>query len=293
VNLRRFLAILTAALLLILAVVVWFFPSDDDFRTENPFWNGTKEISARYPVSPLESLLSLPASPQGSTLILIPYLKFSPAELEALNNFVTLGGRLILADDYGYGNQVLEYLGLKARFSGRRLLDPLVNYKNKWFPQIFHLKASFLTRDIDSLVLNHATSLTNVESGEVLALSSSFSFLDLNGDQLWQEDEPTGPLPVISRHRLGKGEILLLADPSLFINSMSVAGNEKFRQNIAAITSAKLLLDQSHLPPSKLHQTKNLLAYLRGSLTTPLGTLGVVILALTITLMPLWQERRQ
>ncbi|HEY82607.1 MAG TPA: DUF4350 domain-containing protein [Dehalococcoidia bacterium] len=291
-NLRKFLAMLSGALLLILAIVAWFFPSNEDFRTENPFWNGAKEMSLNYPVLALESLLNLPASPQGATLILIPYLKFSPAELEALNSFVSQGGRLILADDYGYGNQVLEYLGLKARFSRHPLLDPLANYKSKWFPRISRLKESALTTNIDSLVLNHATSLTNVEDSDVLGWSSSFSFLDHNGDQLWQEGEPTGPLAVVSSHALGKGEIVLIADPSLFINSMSLAGNEQLRQNIAA-TSAKLLLDQSHLPPSNLHQTKSMLAYLRGSLTTPLGTLGVVILALTITLMPLWQERRR
>ena len=293
-TLRRFTAILTIALIIILAIAIWFFPPDDDFRTGNPFWNGTKEISANYPISPLKSLSNLPSLPLGSTLILIPYLQSTPAELEALNSFVTRGGTLILADDYGYGNQILEYLGLKTRFSGQPLLDPLANYKNKWFPQISHIKSSPFTSDIDKLVFNHATCLTNVEAANVLAQSSLFSFLDLNGDQTWQESEPTGSLPVISLHNLGSGQIILVADPSLFINSMeTMEGNDSFLQNIAAITASELLIDQSHLPPSNLHQTKNLLAQIRDSLTSPLGTLGLVMLALTITLMPLWHERRR
>ena len=293
-TLRRFTAILTIALIIILAIAIWFFPPDDDFRTGNPFWNGTKEISANYPISPLKSLSNLPSLPLGSTLILIPYLQSTPAELEALNSFVTRGGTLILADDYGYGNQILEYLGLKTRFSGQPLLDPLANYKNKWFPQISHIKSSPFTSDIDKLVFNHATCLTNVEAANVLAQSSLFSFLDLNGDQTWQESEPTGSLPVISLHNLGSGQIILVADPSLFINSMeTMEGNDGFLQNIAAITASELLIDQSHLPPSNLHQTKNLLAQIRDSLTSPLGTLGLVMLALTITLMPLWHERRR
>lgn len=293
-NLRRFPVILTIVLVIILAIVVWFFPPDDDFRTENPFWNGTKEISASYPASSLKSLSDLPPLAQGSTLILIPYLQFSAAELEALNSFATQGGTLILADDYGYGNQILKYLGLKARFAEQPLLDPLANYKNKWFPQIQHIKSSPFTTDIENLVFNHATCLTNVEATNVLALSSSFSFLDLNGDQTWQEDEPTGSLPVMSLHNLGSGQLILVADPSMFINSMdTIEGNDNFMQNIAATTTSELLIDQSHLPPSNLHQTKNLLTYLRGFLVTPLGTLGLVILALTITLMPLWQERRR
>jgi len=293
VKLHRFILMLTIALAIILATAVWFFPSDEDFRTENPFWNGTKDISSITPASPLESLSELPISPQGVTLILIPYLNFTLAELEELNNFVTRGGTLVLADDYGYGNQILEHLGLKARFSGQPLLDPLINYKNKWFPQVSHLKSSPVTLNTERLVFNHATCLTDVETADALARSSSFSFLDLNGNQTWEEDEPTGPLPVISQHNLGSGQIILIADPSIFINSMQMLeSNYNFIQNIAAITTSNLLIDQSHLPPSNLHQTKNLLTYIRGSLTTPLGTLGLVILALTITLMPLWHKKK-
>ena len=241
----------------------------------------------------MQSLSELPISPQEVTFILIPYLNFSLAELEEINNFVTRGGTLVLADDYGYGNQILEHLGLKARFSGQPLLDPLINYKNKWFPQVSHLTSSPVTLDTERLVFNHATCLTDVEASDILAQSSSFSFLDLNGNQTWEEDELTGPLPVISQHKLGSGQLILIADPSIFINSMgTMESNYNFIQNIAAITTSKLLIDQSHLPPSNLHQTKNLLTYTRGSLITPLGTLGLVILALTITLMPLWRKKK-
>ena len=291
-ELRRFLLILTIAIVFLLIVVVWFFPSDEDFRTENPFWNGTKGLSSNYQATLLKSLSNLPPSPQGSTLILIPYLNFTPDELDKINSFVTQGGTLILADDYGYGNQILEYLGLKARFSGRTLLDPLSNYKNKWFPRFFHIKSSPFTQNTESLVFNHTTCLTNVETDDALALSSLFSFLDLNSNQTYDEDEPTGPLPVISHHNLGSGQIILISDPSIFINSMkTMEGNYNFIQNIAALTTGSLLIDQSHLPPSDLHQTKNLLARIRDSLTTPLGILGLVILALTVTLRPIWHKQ--
>ena len=290
-ELRRFLTILTVALVILLIVVVWLFPSDEDFRTENRFWNGSSDISSDYPASPLESLSDLPLSPRGTTLVLIPYLRFTTDELVDLNNFVTHGGTLVLADDYGYGNQILEYLGLTARFSGQTLLDPLSNHENKWLPKIPHLKNSPLTSNTESLVFNHATCLVDVGTGDTLAQSSLFSFLDTNDNQTRDEDEPTGPLPVISQHDLGSGQILLISDPSIFINSMEVMeGNYTFIQNIAALTTSSLLLDQSHLPPSDLHQTKNLLAQIRGFLATPSGTTGLVILALAITLRPIWQK---
>ncbi len=293
VELRRFLVILSIVSVLILTIVAWFFPSNDDFRTDNPFWNGTEDISSNYSATPLESLSDLPPLPQGSTLILIPYLEFTPAELGELNSFVTKGGNLVLADDYGYGNQILEHLGLKARFSGQILLDPLSNYKNKWFPRISHLVSGSVTNNIESLILNHATCLIDVETSDVLALSSVFSFLDLDGKQAWGEDEPTGPLPVISQHNLGSGKIILISDPSIFINSMeTIESNYTLIQNIAAITTSELLIDQSHLPPSNLRQTKGLLASIRKPFTTPVGAVGLVIVALTVTLIPIWYKKR-
>jgi len=294
VELRRFLGILTIALAIILIIAVWFFPSNEDFRVENPFWNGTRDISASYPALPLQSLSDLPPSPQGATLILIPYLNCTPTELEQLNRFISRGGRLVLADDYGHGNQILEYLGLRARFSGKTLLDPLVNYKNKQFPKIIHLEPGPLTGNTGSLVFNHATCLANVATANTLALSSSFSFLDLNGNQIWDEGEPTGALPVISHHNLGSGQVILVSDPSLFINSMeAIEGNDNFIQNIAAITTTSLFIDQSHLPPSELHQTKNLLTKIRDVLATPWGTSGLVILVLIVVLRPIWHKKKE
>ena len=291
-GLRRPLILLTMAMVILLIIVVWFFPSDEDFRIDNPLWNGIRDMGSNYPALPIESLRELPDSAQGVTLILVPYLDFTPDELEALNDFVTRGGTLILADDYGHGNQVLAYLGLKARFSGQTLLDPLISYKNEWFPRILRLESSPFTSNIESLVFNYATSLTNIETGDTLARSSLFSFLDLNSNQILDETEPVGPLPVISQHNLGSGQIILIADPSIFINSMeSMGDNDKFIQNIATVTTSRLLIDQSHLPPSELHQAKNLLTHIRDFLNIPLATTGLIILILTITLSPIWRKR--
>jgi hypothetical protein len=290
VELRRFLALLAITLIILLIITVWFFPSNEDFRVENPFWNGTRDISTRYPAQPLESLVDLPPSPKGATLILIPYLNCSPAELEQLNRFVSRGGSLILADDYGHGNEIMEYLGIEAHFTKQTLLDPLSNYKTKQFPKIIHLENSPLTNNIESLTFNHATTLANVATTSTLALSSSFSFLDLNSNGTWQDDEPTGPLPVISHHQLGSGQVILISDPSLFINGMEAReDNDSFIQNIVATTD-RFYIDQSHLPLSELHQTKNLLTQIRGLLATPWGSLGLVILVLIIVLKPIWHR---
>jgi hypothetical protein len=294
VGLKKFLAILAAGTILLVVLFVWFLPLDDDFRVENPLWNGLKDLKVNLPVQSLESFAGLPFSPRGTTLILVPYLSLTPAELEQLNSYISQGGRLILADDYGHGNQILEYLGLTVRFSGEVLLDPLANYKNnRYLPKIIHLRPDPLTVNAESLGFNHATCLVNTDNASVIALSSSFSFLDRNNNGRYDDDEPSGPFPVIDRTNVGSGQVVLVADPSLFINSMNeIDENKGFTQNIAA-TTGSLYLDQSHLPPSDLHQTKNLLARLREYLASPLVTAGLVALAVVITLKPIWYKSRE
>ena len=141
-------------------------------------------------------------------------------------------------------------------------------------------------------MFNHATCLTDVEAGNVLALSSSFSFLDLNDNQKWDEEEPTGAMPVISSHVQTSGRVILISDPSIFINSMrTLEDNYGIIENITGICSSRLFLDQSHLPYSDLHQTKDLLADVRGVLTTPAGTLALVAMLLIIILRPMWPRK--
>jgi len=294
VELRRFLVLLSVLLIIVLALVVWFLPPNEDFRVDNPFWNGAKSITANLSASPLESFSDIHMLPQRATLILIPYIEFSPAELDKLQSFISRGGILVLADDYGFGNQALEHLGLKARFSGAPLIDPLYYHRQKWLPQILHFIPDSITSDIESLVLNHATRLTGVGESDALALSSTVSFLDIDGHQMYNEGEPTGPLPVISRHNLDNGKVILISDPSIFINSMqSIDDNRILMQNLVTISPYGIFFDQSHLPVSNLRQTKTLLASIYSLLITPLGKAGLVLLALGITLIPVWYKRKE
>jgi hypothetical protein len=292
VTLRRLLVSLALVLVVVLAIMIWFLPLDDDFRVENTFWNGSSELETYQALTPLETLADLPAVTKGATLILIPYIQLTQSELDEVSRFVAGGGTLVLADDYGYGNQVLSHLGMEARFSGLALLDPLFNYKNEQLPRIFRISPDSVTDGVDSLVLNHATCLINVEDDDVLATSSSFSYLDLNDNREWDANEPAGAMPVISSHILTGGRVILVSDPSIFINGMdTLADNYGIIENIAGISSLNLFLDQSHLPYSDLHQTKDLLADVRRVLVTPAGTLALVAVLLIIIVRPMWPRK--
>jgi hypothetical protein len=284
---------ITVILIASLILAIWFIPINEDFRVENPFWNGIKDTSTRYHMQPLDSLADLPFLSNGITCITIPYLSYAPAELELLNRFISSGGRLVLADDYGHGNQVLEYLGLGARFTGQALLDPLVNYKNKYLPRIVNFQTDPLTSHTVNLVFNHGASLIGVDAADIIAQSSPFSFLDYNNNGLWDDTEPRGSLPVISRHNLGNGQVILIADPSLFINGMDeIEDNAQFVQNISATTNL-LYIDQSHLRKSELQRSKSWLKQARGLFANPAGAVALVAATIAAVSVPVWRKKKK
>lgn len=285
----KFLLLVALAIVLALTVTIWLYPSSGDFRSDNPFWNGLSRFTREFPATPLSSLSSLPSEPKGTSLVLVPYLPLTENDQKILQDYVSSGGTLILMDDYGYGNDLLEYLGLETKFSGKSLLDPLFNYRNKWFPQVTDFASVPAASGVKSLLLNHATSLEEVPDAEVVAWSSPFSFLDVNGNSVWDKDEgePTGPLPVAAQLPRGEGWLFLVADSSILINSMEERGdNLLFIQNIVRVSGApgQVFLDQSHLPGQALDTAKEALETVRHPLATPLGVLGVIVIIVALTL---------
>ncbi len=219
----RVSSILSTVVVLILVIsllCIWFYPSVQDFMASNMMWNGIRNFNSEFGADNIDSLSDLPELPEKTVLIAIPYLDYSDKELSGMKRFVDDGGTLLLMDDYGYGNSVLAYFGVGVRFTNKPLLDPLFSYKNQSMPRRTEFAAEVKESGIDVIMLNHATTLTNVIESEAIAWSSSASFLDINEDGSWEQGEPKGPLAVATEFRLGQGTLALVSDPSIMINTM-------------------------------------------------------------------------
>lgn len=286
----RKLSLMITLVAVMLAVLVWCYPTNSDFKSENPSWNGARDFIDNFRVSPLTSLDVLSDASQESTLLVIPYMEFTTSDLKILENYVSSGGKLVVLDDYGFGNDVLEHLKSETRFTGNQLLDTLFNYENENFPKIVNFVSESATTEIGNLVFNHATSLENVPQDNIIAWSSYFSFLDENQNGGYDEGEPEGPFPVIANFQMGKGELVLVSDPSILINSMlEMDDNRQFLENIVG---GQIFLDQSHLPEVPLDEAKGKLKIARNVLATVWGTLALIILVLALTLKPIWNMRK-
>jgi hypothetical protein len=290
VCIRRFLILVTIIMVLALAVAIWLVPPDADFLHTNPYWNGLSHFPTDINVQPYVAASDLVPS-TGKVLIVFPYSDFTSQELATFESFVRTGGTLVVADDYGQGNQILQGLGLQARFSGEVLLDPMVCYRNRWLPKSVRITDDPLMQGINSMVLNHATSLTSVTPQEVLAQSSSFSFLDSNQNGSLDSKEASGPFPVIARVPLAEGQLILISDPSLFVNGvLALADNRILAQNLARMATGGFLVDESHLPASNLVDAKAGLSIFYTYIRTPWGTLLFSALALLLLTLLLWSH---
>jgi Domain of unknown function (DUF4350) len=281
----------------LLGLVVWVYPSNRDFGPENPSWNGLKSFCSDFKPAKVSSLGELPPSAQETALVLIPYEGFDDFDLQAIEQYTASGGTLVLMDDYGFGNQALDYLyanlddNVRPRFTNDVLLDPLFNFANSHLPTLRWLPPGKPAGEEKTIVLNHATSLENVADDSVIAWSSRFSYLDLNNNSAWEEEEPSGPFPVACSMSYQSGHIVLMADPSILI-MLNRDDDLEFFENLISTGQVKpaIILDESHLPPSRLERSQGVLQTLRSALSSSAGVVVMVLVVLLLVMFPVWRK---
>ncbi len=281
-----FVPIVGVLVLIISLACVWFSPSVQDFMAANQMWNGISRFSRDYHATNVDSLAPS-QMPDSGTLVAVPYLSYSVTDLEAIRAFVEKGGTLLLMDDFGYGNTVLEYLGIPERFSHQPLLDPLFCYKNPALPLITDFTPAI--PGVKEVLMNHASTLVSVPEEAVVARSSSSSFLDLNGNSVYDEGEPKGPFAVAAKVKVGDGIVALVSDPSTAINSMvSRFDNRAFIDALSAnAAGGPFVFDTSHLAKAPLDVSKTKLTNLRNWFANPyiVVVLTAIVFALAGTAM--------
>lgn len=270
---------IVAAITALLSIgLIWWYPSAQDYSPNNPFWNGLAQFTRDYHATVVNPA-SLQATSATGSLILIPRRVITSEELQRVNEFVQGGGTLVLLDDFGFGNQVAEGLGLKLRFSRKPLLDPLINQINQSLP-----KASFLPVGAQgrvSFVLNQPSSIEGATTEPVLASSSSFSYLDENQNNKFDQGEPTGPFTVATETSLGRGKIVLVSDPSILING-TLDVSRTFVDTLFQNKTVEILAET--VSDTALDNAKSALYLLQGVFGNPIGLLFVLIVLVGLPL---------
>lgn len=201
-------------------------PAGVDYEPIDGPWNGvgyliTTGAEARVEVELVDALALGDLSPDDVLLWLYPQ---APVPADDLLAFVGDGGRLIIADDHGGADELLAAAGIARRGSGptahRRWFEgadgfPILTARGG-------ADAHFLFFNVDEIVANHPSVLT----GEGRAI---VSFDRPDGPGAEQLDEH-----LVVERAIGRGALLAIADPSLFLNQMlrRFYGNKQFAANV-------------------------------------------------------------
>ncbi|ESP90023.1 DUF4350 domain-containing protein [Candidatus Halobonum tyrrellensis] len=251
--------LLVAGLALALVVTgVWAAStSAGAFDAYNRGWEGTSELRDEAEAAGASPFVATDVAEYadvtpGETVafVLSPDERYTDAEAVRLREFVRSGGTLVIAEDYGtHSNPLLERVGASTRVDGAPVRDERNYYGSPDLPVAPGVAESNLTEGVDRLTLNHGTVL-DPGGARVLVETSPFAYADENGNAALDDAESLGRSPVVTAETVGDGRVVVVSDPSLFINEMlELDGNRGFARALLS-GHATALFDFSHAGPT-------------------------------------------
>jgi len=261
---------LVGVVLLVAAVaaVGWLYPALDDLWVENPGWNGLSEFYGCVdPVRVQGAGDLVGVDPSNSTLFIVgPSRGFSEEDVAGVRRYLVEGGRVVLLDDFGSGNELLEGLGVGTRFNGSLLRDSVFFDPAPEFPRLLN----FSTYMGGEVLLNYGSVLSMGEGAQVLVKSSPFSYVeDGSGVELAAH-------PVVARIRYGGGVLVLVSDSSVWLNCMIDRVDNRLL--LERVVRGVALVDVGHSVPTRLLAFKWWLGDVYGFLSVAEARYGVALL---------------
>ena len=287
-------AIPVAGFLLVVAILlltVHLTANTMEFSRYNTGWNGNSSFFSdldRHTVSEI-TLPSQLSSDRGNAMLLIIAPERSPAqaEISAYRMFLSNGNTLVLIDDFGSGNEILRGIGSSIRILPGTLSSVDREYSDPYSIVVYSVTNSTFLEPGESMVLNRAAAL---EGGKSLLTTSVLSWIDLNGDKRINANEFMGNFAVMAEEKAGNGNIIVLSDPSIFINSMYGAGTTHDNRNVIHRLTGNgghVLIDQMNSRTADADSTSGLVQIIRSNL----GLKILIVFILMLLGIGAWRSR--
>lgn len=278
-NEERVAGLLLLAVLAIL--LVHLSANDREFSRYNPGWNGTSAFFSsldRYQVTGVAEPGGLAgAGPNATLLILAPYRTPTEAELGAYRTFLDRGNTIFLADDFGTGNRILAGLASRITINPGQLASLDREYADPASVVAYGTLAGGTAGETASLILNAPASL---DGGIPLFRTSVFSWIDEDQDRHPGRDEVMGIFTVMATEENGGGTLVVLADPSIFINAMAGAGSAENKRLLARLSGEEgpVLIDQMNSRSRDAAGLGEMLHSMKTNVLLEVLAVGIVVL---------------
>lgn len=237
------------------AGIVGLSTSSAAFGSYNPGWDGTSDLrtlasetGATTELTQETVIYERVAPEETIAFVLSPTDRYDPGEVDRVRGFVRAGGTVVVAGDFaGTANSLLTDLGVASRLDGRPVRDERRYYRGPSLPVATNIVEGYaVTANVSRLTLNHPTVVAPGRNSTILVNTSGYAYVDANGNQALDDDETLRERPVVVAESLGDGRVVVVSDPSVFINAMlDVPDNRQFASNLVTDTGT-VVFDYSH-----------------------------------------------
>lgn len=244
-------ALLALVVAVAAALVVGGVTSGVAFGLYNPQWEGTSDLRTTAEEAGSEPVILRNTTQYAEygegdvAFIIAPNEPYERADATQVRGFLDRGGTLVVADRDGAHEALLEEVGADARPNGTVLRDEQNYYRSPALPVAEPVANHSAVEGVESVTLNHGTSV-EPNGATVLVATSEFAYLDRDGSESLSDNETLTSYPVVTAESVGNGEVIVVGDPSIFINVMQDdIGNRAFVEALVDDTN-HTVVDTSH-----------------------------------------------
>ncbi|MEM2757728.1 MAG: hypothetical protein QW596_04730, partial [Sulfolobales archaeon] len=150
----------------------------------------------------------------NGTIVVVLNNELQSSEYSVIEDLLSSGSTVVILDEYGYSNNLLKYLGLDALVVNHVVLDEVFKYGNREYP-LLRLGGTEL-----NLTTYGPTYIYVSDSSFVVAETSKYSYIDLNGDGYYSLGESMKSYPVVVQFYVGRGRLVLISDLDVISNGL-------------------------------------------------------------------------
>jgi hypothetical protein len=263
--------------------------NSDEFSRYNVGWNGTSQFFDsldRQKVIEIEDPHELIGYTNTSLLIISPYRNFSSQDLDCYYTYVAQGNTLILADNFGTGTKLLSGIGSSMRILNGTLSSMDRAYNNQYMIIAYPANPIRMPLGDAGIVFNKAAP---VSGGDPLITTSPLSWIDTKSNRGSGYGISFTTYTVVAHEALGRGDIFVVGDPNIFINSMQniESGNANAQFINLLLRSHEMILVDTY--STRIEQPAGLWTIIHRIQTNIEYRLGFATLILLVILIT-WQK---
>ena len=208
----------------------------------SPYNTGDHGYSHLLTLHTLTVTMSLPKDDKNIIIILPLERRIDERSVKSIRNLLMHGSTIVVLDEKGYSNQLLEDVGVKAKVVSVTVLDEVSKAYSRFYP-VASLRLGNNTLRIVTFKPSYIF-IDNISRAATVARTSQYAYADVNNDGYYNVGEPIESFIIASLWKVGNGSLWLVSDIDIFRNDLIDLGdNGKLLEMLVDSKPSYLVID--------------------------------------------------